>query len=151
MFLSMDYHTDTFTLLKDKTMEVFQYHDNNNNNTTSISISVHGLSSPESGYNITGFGVNVTEAPTYYPVLKQPIHMIILYSLAYTLVFLLGILGNSLVVIVVYRNPRMHNVTNYFIVNLAVADILVCLFCLPITLLSNLYSGKSCFNAFILG
>ncbi|KAK2158720.1 hypothetical protein LSH36_165g07000 [Paralvinella palmiformis] len=36
----------------------------------------------------------------------------------------------------------MHTVTNYFIVNLAIADILVCIFCLPITLLSNLYTGK---------
>ena len=80
--------------------------------------------------------------PHVFPIIRQPLHMIVIYSLAYGIVFLLGILGNSLVVSVVYRNPRMHNVTNYFIVNLAVADILVCLLCLPITLLSNLFSGK---------
>ena|SRR6218665_211561 len=74
-------------------------------------------------------------------VLKQPTHMIVIYSLAYVAVFFLGVTGNALVVWVVLRNPRMHNVTNYFIVNLAVADILVCVFCLPITLLTNLYSG----------
>ena len=76
------------------------------------------------------------------PTIKQPVHMIVIYSIAYSLVFLLGIFGNTMVVSVVYRNPRMHNVTNYFIVNLAIADILVSLFCLPITLLSNLYSGE---------
>ena len=86
-----------------------------------------------------------TDSPIpIYPIIRQPVHMIVIYSLAYSIVFLLGILGNSLVVSVVYRNPRMHSVTNYFIVNLAIADILVCVFCLPITLLSNLYSGKLC-------
>jgi len=76
-----------------------------------------------------------------FPPLKQSILMIWIYSLAYSAVFCVGILGNSLVVAIVIRNPRMHDVTNYFIVNLAVADILVCLFCLPITLLQNLFSG----------
>lgn len=82
------------------------------------------------------------ETMTYFPLFNQPTYMIVLYTAAYSIVFFLGILGNSLVVTVVYRNPRMHNVTNYFIVNLAVADILVCLFCLPLTLLSNLFYGK---------
>ena len=98
-------------------------------------------------YMATGVeqGTALTPASDYpfYPLIKQPVHMIVIYSMAYSVVFLLGLIGNSLVVSVVYRNPRMHNVTNYFIVNLAVADILVLLFCLPMTLLTNLYSGKS--------
>ena len=66
-----------------------------------------------------------------------------IYCVAYTLVFVLGIIGNSFVVAVVLRSPRMRTVTNYFIVNLALADILVLLFCLPATLLSNLFIRKS--------
>lgn len=65
--------------------------------------------------------------------------MTAVYCFAYTLVFLVGLVGNLLVVSVVCRSPRMRNVTNYFIVNLAVADILVLVFCLPATLLSNIY------------
>lgn len=95
--------------------------------------------------SISGYG-DVNLEHMYYPVLKQPTHLVVMYTIAYSIVFLLGILGNSLVVCVVYRNPRMHNVTNYFIVNLAIADILVCILCLPITLMSNLYTGK--FNQF---
>lgn len=82
---------------------------------------------------------NVTE---YYPLVKQTIPMIIVYTIAYSLVFFVAVIGNTLVILVVYRNPRMHTVTNYFIVNLAVADILVTVFCLPITLVNNLLSGK---------
>lgn len=50
-------------------------------------------------------------------------------------VFIAGIIGNSLVCIAVYRNYTMRNVTNYYIVNLAVADLMVIILCLPSTVL----------------
>lgn len=43
----------------------------------------------------------------------------------YTTVFLLAVAGNSLVVYVVVSNRFMHNVTNMFIINLAIADLFV--------------------------
>nr|QRN45465.1 allatotropin receptor [Carausius morosus] len=46
-------------------------------------------------------------------------------------VFVVGLVGNALVCVAVYRNHTMRTVTNYFIVNLAVADFMVILFCLP--------------------
>ncbi|XP_054713537.1 orexin receptor type 2-like [Uloborus diversus] len=49
----------------------------------------------------------------------------------HTLVFVVGLIGNALVCVSVYRNHSMRTVTNYFIVNLAVADFLVILVCLP--------------------
>ena len=56
--------------------------------------------------------------------------------------FITSTTGNSCVVAVVVRSPRMRTVTNYFIVNLALADILVLVFCLPATLLANLFIRK---------
>ncbi|RZF42089.1 hypothetical protein LSTR_LSTR006682 [Laodelphax striatellus] len=50
-------------------------------------------------------------------------------------VFFVGLIGNALVCTAVYRNRTMRTVTNYFIVNLAVADFMVILFCLPPTVL----------------
>jgi hypothetical protein len=47
------------------------------------------------------------------------------------LVFVAGLVGNVLVCAAVVRNPGMRTVTNYFIVNLAVADFMVLVFCLP--------------------
>ncbi|XP_035210757.1 neuropeptide SIFamide receptor-like [Stegodyphus dumicola] len=57
---------------------------------------------------------------------------------AYVFIFVLGFVGNVFVVGVVLRIRQMRTVTNYFIVNLAIADMLVILFCIPATLTSNL-------------
>lgn len=48
-------------------------------------------------------------------------------------VFVTGLVGNSLVCLSVYRNKSLQTITNYYIVNLAVADFLVILICLPPT------------------
>ncbi|XP_077992835.1 QRFP-like peptide receptor [Glandiceps talaboti] len=58
-------------------------------------------------------------------------------TVAYTLIFLLGILGNVLVLVVVCCNKDMRSSTNYFLVNLSVADLLVLVFCMPIALLET--------------
>lgn len=63
----------------------------------------------------------------------------VLLSVAYTLVFIVGLLGNFAVVIVVKKSTMMRSPTNRFIVNLAYADLLVNFLCLPFTLIGNLY------------
>lgn len=68
--------------------------------------------------------------------------MTAVYCVAYLLVFAVGLVGNFFVIAVVFRSPRMRTVTNFFIVNLAVADILVIVFCLPATLMSNIFVRK---------
>lgn len=69
--------------------------------------------------------------------------MTIVYCVAYFIVFAMGLVGNCLVVAVVFRAPRMRTVTNLFIVNLAIADILVVVVCIPATLISNIFVRKS--------
>lgn len=54
----------------------------------------------------------------------------------YSLIFLIGITGNSLVVYVVCRKKSMQSVTNLFIMNLALSDILMCLLAVPFTPIS---------------
>lgn len=60
----------------------------------------------------------------------------ILISL-YAVVFFLGLVGNALVCFAVWRNRHMRTVTNYFIVNLSFADILVIVICLPPTVVGD--------------
>lgn len=54
------------------------------------------------------------------------------------LVFLFGATGNVFVCLSVKRNHQLRSVTNYFIVNLAFADLLVILICLPATVVWDL-------------
>ncbi|XP_045534952.1 RYamide receptor [Papilio machaon] len=56
----------------------------------------------------------------------------------YSAVFVVALIGNGLVCFVVQNSPRMKTVTNYFIVNLAVGDILMTLFCVPFSFVSML-------------
>lgn len=57
----------------------------------------------------------------------------IVFYLIYGIIFAFGIIGNLLVCWVVFRQIQMRTVTNIFIANLALSDILLCLFCVPFT------------------
>ncbi|KAL4648767.1 neuropeptide Y receptor type 2-like [Arapaima gigas] len=57
---------------------------------------------------------------------------------AYSLIILLGLTGNSLVIYMIVRYRNMRTVTNFFIANLAVADLMVDSLCLPFTLVYTL-------------
>ncbi|XP_026496949.1 RYamide receptor-like [Vanessa tameamea] len=56
----------------------------------------------------------------------------------YGVIFVIALLGNGLVCFVVQSSPRMKTVTNFFIMNLAVGDILMTLFCVPFSFVSML-------------
>ncbi|XP_069744195.1 orexin receptor type 2 [Narcine bancroftii] len=57
---------------------------------------------------------------------------------AYIVVFIVALVGNILVCVAVWKNRHMRTVTNYFIVNLSFADILVTMICLPASLLVDI-------------
>ncbi|KAK9881183.1 hypothetical protein WA026_014531 [Henosepilachna vigintioctopunctata] len=96
---------------------------------------------------IMNASMNTTE-PTFAPELfyRHSLSMTVVYCIAYFIVFAVGLVGNFFVIAVVFRSPRMRTVTNFFIVNLAVADILVVVFCLPATLMSNIFVRKLFFR-----
>lgn len=52
----------------------------------------------------------------------------------YALVVIVGVFGNYLLIYVICRTRKMHNVTNFFIGNLAFSDMLMCVTCVPFTL-----------------
>ncbi|XP_048514749.1 RYamide receptor isoform X2 [Athalia rosae] len=81
--------------------------------------------------------VGCEELPFENQILGTAWFQAIIYFL-YSTIFLMALLGNGLVCYVVYSSPRMRTVTNYFIANLAVGDILVTLFCVPTSFVSTL-------------
>uniref|UniRef100_A0A8R1DSY4 G_PROTEIN_RECEP_F1_2 domain-containing protein n=1 Tax=Caenorhabditis japonica TaxID=281687 RepID=A0A8R1DSY4_CAEJA len=49
----------------------------------------------------------------------------------------IGVIGNTLVVVVVATNKSMRNALNLVLMNLAIADLLILLFCLPLTVVND--------------
>lgn len=65
--------------------------------------------------------------------LKNSIAVQVLIYILYLIIFIVGLLGNVLVVFVVAQNRAMQTVTNCFIANLALSDILLCVLAVPFT------------------
>jgi 7 transmembrane receptor (rhodopsin family) len=80
-------------------------------------------------------------ATSWPPSLSQPPSVVAIYSIAYSVVLLLSLVNNTVVLVVIKQVPQLRTVTNYFLANLAVADLIVTFTVMPITLLSNLFSG----------
>lgn len=64
----------------------------------------------------------------------------IVWTAIYIVVLVWGLIGNTVVAIVIIKSKKCP--TDYFLLNLAVADLLVLVCCLPATLLSNLIIRK---------
>lgn len=78
---------------------------------------------------ILGQSINETR---HSDVINNIIIQSAFYAL-YATIFILGIFGNVLVCYVVFRNRAMQTVTNLFITNLALSDILLCVLAVPFT------------------
>lgn len=74
--------------------------------------------------------------------LRYSVYLSVMYCVAYLIVLVLGIIGNICAFAVVWRDRSLHSVYYRFMANLAIADLLVLVFCLPVTLLGNLFGRK---------
>ncbi|XP_047525724.1 RYamide receptor-like isoform X1 [Pieris napi] len=73
--------------------------------------------------------------------LSTPLFHSLVYIL-YSTIFITSLSGNGLVCFIVQSSPRMKTVTNYFIMNLAIGDILMTLLCIPFTFVPMLVLRK---------
>ncbi|XP_046877080.1 neuropeptide Y receptor Y7 [Hypomesus transpacificus] len=76
--------------------------------------------------------------PDFHTDITKHLWVQITLITAYSLIILLGLVGNALVIYMIVRFRNMRTVTNFFIANLAVADLLVDTLCLPFTLVYTL-------------
>lgn len=56
----------------------------------------------------------------------------------YAIIFVLAVAGNALVIATLAHDRRMRTVTNLFLLNLAVSDLLLAVLCMPFTLIPTL-------------
>lgn len=97
--------------------------------TTTFNISI--LENATTFFYEEGFNETCEIIPPEYPT-RNPIFSTVVYTM-YGVIFILALLGNIFVCYIVMQSPRMRTVTNYFITNLAVGDILITLLCVPFT------------------
>lgn len=64
------------------------------------------------------------------------------FTISYLLIFVVCMGGNGVVCFIVLRSRSMRTVTNVFILNLAISDLLVGIFCMPTTLVDNIITGR---------
>ena len=57
----------------------------------------------------------------------------VLTCITYSITMIVGIIGNSLVLLTVLLQPKMQSTTNILILNLAIAELLFILICVPFT------------------
>nr|XP_015201739.1 PREDICTED: pyroglutamylated RFamide peptide receptor isoform X2 [Lepisosteus oculatus] len=62
------------------------------------------------------------------------------FVVMYAIIFVLALVGNSLVVYIIVKKRAMRTATSIFICSLAVSDLLITFFCIPFTLLQNISS-----------
>lgn len=75
----------------------------------------------------------VAECNCDYPQSEPPpMDDVLPIGIVYAIVFCLGTIGNFLVIFVITRYKRMHNVTNVFLASLSTADLCLILFCVPV-------------------
>ncbi|XP_052224717.1 cholecystokinin receptor-like [Dreissena polymorpha] len=55
----------------------------------------------------------------------------------YSVIFILSVCGNSLVIITLIKNKKMRTITNLFLVNLAISDLMLSVLCMPFSLVAT--------------
>jgi len=103
----------------------------------------------DSDYSDYFYLFNNTDGPVDYEMIPYPaviktlpLYEIVLKAYIYAMIIFFSLVGNTLIIVVVLRHRQMRTTTNFYIVNLAVADILVTVFCTWVHLVNNLNSNN---------
>lgn len=107
-----------------------------------MNLTVNGTSDPSNLFAVQenpSSHQNITYVEFYLH--KPPVAAV--FTISYLLIFLVCMVGNGVVCFIVVRSKNMRTVTNLFILNLAISDLLVGIFCMPTTLVDNIITGEN--------
>lgn len=74
--------------------------------------------------------------------------LLVLLSIFYGTISILAVIGNSLVIWIVATTRQMQTVTNMFIANLALADVVIGMFAIPFQVSERIMENKLFLNKF---
>lgn len=126
-----------------QTSDVVQWmvNDSNNNNSSPVGASQIVLDKFVSsslhlmGANGGGTALNVAtptaDLVTAEEMYRDPLSVLITVTVLYSVIFVVGLVGNIITCIVISRNKSMHTATNYYLFNLAITDMLMLVSAMP--------------------
>ena len=88
--------------------------------------------------NFTGMNFTANQGCELFAVNSPSVKY--LKTLAYGIIMLFSLLGNTAIIVIVLKNKRMRTTTNYLIVNMAASDLLISSFAVPREL-TEIYTG----------
>ncbi|XP_035709242.1 cholecystokinin receptor [Folsomia candida] len=88
--------------------------------------------------NFTEVGTGPTSEPAPTPIGLPPFPGKNFIIPMYFFIFFLSFFGNLLVILTLIKNRRMRTVTNVLLLNLAISDLLLGVFCMPFTLIGQI-------------
>lgn len=109
------------------------YINNHYNNTTST---LYSIITETKSYGSAGLNAKTVEAIQTYSIVL------------YTIVLSVCVISNTIVIVTIVRARKFHHTKNFFLLNIAVSDLLVGIICMPSSLLFHkLNSGGSSSSA----
>lgn len=80
-------------------------------------------------------------------LMRDPLGVLVTITVLYSLIFIMGLVGNIITCIVISRNKSMHTATNFYLFNLAVTDMLMLLSAMPPDLYNAWYPSQYPFES----
>ena len=84
---------------------------------------------------------DLSQIPYPLPMKSVPLTEALLKVIFCAVIMAVAIFGNSAVILTVWKKKRLRSTTNYYIVNLAVSDLLVTISCTWVQVVHNLTEG----------
>lgn len=75
-----------------------------------------------------------------------PFYLCFILTTLYVVIFIIGILGNLLVIIVIIKDVKLRTLAHFYFISLSAADLMIILFCLPVAVYELYSSGNWIFG-----
>jgi hypothetical protein len=77
----------------------------------------------------------------YDDTIEPPSYIVFTATILYCMIFLVGVVGNILVITVIISSRKMKTTVNKYLLNLCIADVMVILICMP-TALADIFTKE---------
>lgn len=92
-------------------------------------MSLHSDDGDDGHLNATAYG-GMDDGYEMMPK-RDPLYIVVPMTIMYSVIFVTGVIGNSITCMVIAKHKYMHTATNYYLFSLAVSDLILLVSGLP--------------------